>query len=171
MFQPASRLYTFIAILGLFALAVALFSQHGLGMRPCAWCVFQRLILIALVVTSVAASWLLRSASVRWGLLAGGLALLLSVGGMVAAWYQYTVAAMQFSCAQTFADRFMSQSGLDAALPWLFGIYATCMDARVNLLGLEYALWALGLFMLTALLCLLALWRHWRSRTDQALFG
>src|SRR5699024_8853023 len=127
-----------------------LLSQHVLGMRPCAWCVFQRLILIALTLASVTAAWLVRGAYLRLALLAGGIALLLSAGGIVSAWYQYTVAATQFSCAQTFADRFMSHSGLDAALPWLFGIYATCMDARVNLLGLEYALWALGLFILTA---------------------
>ncbi|PAX93014.1 disulfide bond formation protein B, partial [Bordetella pertussis] len=49
--------------------------------------------------------------------------------------HQYSVAAKMLSCDQTFADRFMSATGLDGALPWLFGIYATCMDATVAVLG------------------------------------
>lgn len=48
----------------------------------------------------------------------------------------------------------MVASGLDAGLPWLFGIYATCADARVNLLGMEYALWSLGLFVLVGIAAL-----------------
>jgi|SRR5699024_5702638 len=155
---PAPRLYALIAAMALMSLAVALFSQHQLGMRPCAWCVFQRLLLIALFAVALIAA-LIAQRHAWAGRVAGVLALLLSLGGILSAWYQYTVAAQQFSCAQTFADRFMSASGLDAALPWLFGIYATCMDARINFLGLEYALWALGLFVLTSLLGLLALWR------------
>ncbi|MGA0584599.1 MAG: disulfide bond formation protein B, partial [Castellaniella sp.] len=82
----------------------------------------------------------------------------LAVGGIAAAWYQHSVASQLFSCAQTFADRFVSASGLDAALPWLFGIYASCMDARVDLLGVEYALWGLALFVACAALALAALW-------------
>jgi len=73
------------------------------------------------------------------------------------------VAAVQFSCEQTFADRFMSGSGLDAALPWLFGIYATCMDARVDLLGIEYTLWGLGLFAVITVLSVVALLKHVRG--------
>ena len=64
---------------------------------------------------------------------------------MVAAWYQYSVAAKMLSCDQTFADRFMTGIGLDGGVPWLFGIYATCMDAMVSVLGIEYALWSLAL--------------------------
>jgi disulfide bond formation protein DsbB len=40
----------------------------------------------------------------------------------------------------------MTQTGLETAMPALFGIYASCMDARVKLLGLEYAYWSLLLF-------------------------
>ncbi|MGE8618648.1 MAG: disulfide bond formation protein B, partial [Achromobacter spanius] len=29
----------------------------------------------------------------------------------------------------------------------IFGIFATCMDAKVQVLGLEYALWSLALFV------------------------
>lgn len=138
-----------IALASLGAVAIALVSQHIFDMRPCAWCVFQRLIFLAIALVAG-----LASLGHPHGILqrAGGLAtLLLGLGGVISAWYQYSVAAQMFSCDRTFADRFMVESGLDAGLPWLFGIYATCMDARVNLFGVEYALWGLGLFALLAL--------------------
>ncbi len=155
------RMLHLIALLSLGAVGVALISQHVFDMAPCAWCVFQRLIYIGIAVVC----WLglaLGQARAALGRIAAGCATLLAAGGMVAAWYQYKVAAQMFSCAQTFADRFMVQSGLDAGLPWLFGIYATCMDARVDLLGIEYALWSLALF---ALLAGAGAWAALRGRT------
>ena len=139
-----------IALLSFVALGIALVSQHIAGMRPCAWCVLQRLILL-LTGSSALLGWDLVHPGGLKALPASIIAALvtgtLSVSGIIAAWYQYSVAALQFSCAQTFADRFMTGLGLDAMVPWLFGIYATCMDARVDLLGIEYALWGLGLFV------------------------
>ncbi|NYT60935.1 disulfide bond formation protein B [Alcaligenaceae bacterium] len=159
MNNGTSKLLHLIALLCVAAVAIALVSQHVFGMQPCAWCVLQRLIFIAIAIVC----WLglllgRRSAGIRR--LAALLVATLSVGGIIAAWYQYTVAANLFSCAQTFADRFMVQSGLDAALPWLFGIFATCSDAKVSLLGLEYALWGLGLFVVTGVLAAVALLRR-----------
>lgn len=145
------RTLVLIVFLSLGALGIALASQHFAGMRPCAWCVFQRVILI--VISLAALVGLVAGRGCR--LVAGASTILvaaLGLGGIVAAWYQYSVAAVQFSCDQTFADRFMTGSGLDAAVPWLFGIYATCMDARVDLLGVEYALWALALFVIMSVL-------------------
>jgi disulfide bond formation protein DsbB len=159
MTSPTSKVLHSIALLCMAAVTIALVSQHVFDMRPCAWCVLQRLIFIVIAVVC----WL--------GLLAGRIAaslrriaalavVLLSVGGVAAAWYQYRVAASLFSCDMTLADRFMVQSGLDGALPWLFGIYASCMDARVDLLGIEYALWGLGLFAAIGAMALFALLRR-----------
>ncbi|TFL11178.1 disulfide bond formation protein B [Pusillimonas caeni] len=149
------RLLHLIALLCLAAVGVALVSQHVFDMAPCAWCVFQRLIYIgiALVCWLGLALGRIRPVLAR---IAAGAAAVLAAGGALAAWYQYDVAAQMFSCAQTFADQFMVRSGLDAGLPWIFGIYATCMDAQVALLGIEYALWSLALFVLLALLGLAA---------------
>lgn len=145
------RILFSIVLLSFAALAIALLSQHVAGMRPCAWCVFQRLIL--LVTGLVALVGLFSGRVCRLAAAGSGLTVAaLGVGGIASAWYQYSVAAMQFSCDQTFADRFMTGSGLDASIPWLFGIYATCMDARVDLLGVEYALWALALFVVMTVL-------------------
>ncbi|MDS1141496.1 disulfide bond formation protein B [Pusillimonas sp. SM2304] len=157
--NPTPRILHLIALLCVAALTFALISQHVFDMQPCAWCVLQRLVFATIALVC----WL--------GLLAGRLApvlhraaallvLALSVGGVMAAWYQYTVAAKMFSCDMTFADRFMVQSGLDANVPWLFGIFASCMDARVDLFGIEYALWSLGLFAVIGILGLAALLRR-----------
>ncbi|MGP1613651.1 MAG: disulfide bond formation protein B [Pollutimonas bauzanensis] len=150
-----SRLLHLIALLCVAAVAIALVSQHVFGMQPCAWCVLQRLVFLAIA----AVCWLglllgRRSAVIRR--VAALLAAALSAGGATAAWYQYTVAANMFSCDMTFADRFMVKTGLDAHLPWLFGIFASCMDARVDFFGLEYALWGLGLFVVTGMLALIS---------------
>lgn len=153
----SDRILRFIAFLSLAAVFIALISQHIFGMEPCAWCVLQRLILlvIAVVCLLTGAGW--GSAVMRR--LGAVLALLLSISGVAAAWYQYSVAAHSFSCAETFADRFISGLGADAAMPWLFGIYASCMDARRTLLGVEYSMWGLITFAICGLLALWALWR------------
>ncbi|HWK62592.1 MAG TPA: disulfide bond formation protein B [Eoetvoesiella sp.] len=151
----STRLLNLIALLCVAAVAVALVSQHVFGLRPCAWCVLQRLIYLAIAVVCWLGVLLARFSALRQ--LASAVAAALGIGGMMAAWYQYNVAAKMFSCDQTFADRFMVHSGLDAHLPWLFGIFASCMDARVHVLGVEYSIWSLMLFAVLALMSLIAL--------------
>ena len=151
MKPAASRILHLIALLCVAAVAAALASQHLFDMPPCAWCVFQRLLFLAIALVC----WLgvlagrLSSLAPR---VAGALAALIAAGGLLAGWYQHTVAAQMFSCDRTFADRFMVDSGLDAGIPWLFGIFATCMDAQVKLLGVEYVFWAMALFVLVGAL-------------------
>lgn len=148
-----------VAALCFLALGVALVSQYVFDMPPCAWCVMQRL--IYLVIGIVCLAGLLGGTLLRR--IAAGLAVILAAGGVLAAWYQFTVAANMFSCDQTFADRFMTGTGLDANVPWLFGIYASCMDAVVHVLGIEYAVWSLGLFVVMGITAAVA---AVRSRAD-----
>lgn len=151
-----------IALIAVAAVVIALISQHVFNMRPCAWCVLQRLLFLLIA----AVCWLTVLSSRRWpSLLRPGawLTALLGVCGALAAWYQYSVAALLFSCSQTFADRFMTQSGLDAGIPWLFGIFATCMDAKIELLGVEYALWGMALFILITISCVILALRKNRA--------
>lgn len=153
--ESSRRLLWLIAIVCFGAVGVALVSQHVFGMAPCAWCVLQRLIYLVIgVIALIGANVGVLSR------LCAGLGVVLSVTGIAAAWYQYDVAAHMFSCDLTFADQFISASGLDAAVPWLFGIFATCMDAMVEVLGVEYALWSLALFVLLLLASLRAMQRR-----------
>ena len=159
MTPVSHRILHLTALLCVAAVAAALASQHLFDMPPCAWCVFQRLLFLAIA----AACWLgvlLGRVSPLAPRLAGIAATLIAIGGLVAGWYQHTVAAQMFSCDRTFADRFMVDSGLDAGVPWLFGIFASCMDAQVKLLGIEYVFWAMALFALVGALGLVTALRR-----------
>lgn len=149
------NLLRLVAMLSFSSVAVALISQYAFDMQPCAWCVFQRLLYLMIGVVA----WLLTVVNPTRLRLAIGSASILaaSIAGVTSAWYQEKVAANNFSCAQTFADQIMTKSGLDAAFPWLFGIYASCLDARVKLLGIEYAWWSLAMFTLLGIVALIAL--------------
>jgi disulfide bond formation protein DsbB len=150
-------LLNLIAAICLGSVAFAVFSQHVLGMMPCAWCVFQRLIFILIALVCLLVNF---SSSLLYQKILATLAAILSVGGMVAAWYQFSVAGVSFSCDMSFADRFMSRyTGLDGAMPWLFGIYSNCMDAAVTLFGVEYSLWAFILFGFLAVVLVISLFR------------
>lgn len=140
-----------ISFLSIGSVLAALVSQHLFDMAPCAWCVLQRVIYLGIgVVSGLAAMHNPRHASTirLYALLVG----MMAIAGLVAAIYQKNIAAKMLSCDQTLADRWMTQSGLESAVPWLFGIYANCMDAVVYLVGIEYAVWSALLFSLIALL-------------------
>jgi disulfide bond formation protein DsbB len=158
MIATSRKTLHLIALLCLAAVGIALISQHVFNIRPCAWCVLQRLIYLAIAAVCWLGLLLDRIGALRR--LAALIAAVLSIGGMMAAWYQYSVAAKMFSCDQTFADKFMVGAGLDAHVPWLFGIFASCMDARIKVLGIEYAIWSLGLFAVLGVLSLIALARR-----------
>lgn len=143
------KLWWLISGLCVAGVGIALLSQHVFDMQPCAWCVFQRLIYLLLaVVAALAAS--MQSLIPR--LVCAMVGLSLTIAGVIAAWFQAQVASQSFSCAQTLADLLMTQTGLETALPALFGIYASCMEARVKVFGFEYAYWSLLLFVLLGLL-------------------
>ncbi|CAB3946918.1 Disulfide bond formation protein B [Achromobacter insolitus] len=157
----SERLLRLIALFCFGAVGVALVSQHIFDMPPCAWCVMQRLIYLVIGVIALVGGFGGGRVLTR---LCGALTALLSLSGIAAAWYQYSVAANMLSCDQTFADRFMTGIGLESAVPWLFGIYATCMDAKVPVLGIEYALWSLALFVIIFFMALPVAFRRGSSQ-------
>jgi disulfide bond formation protein DsbB len=164
---PTDRQLVFVAFASLLAVAIALVSQHFYDMPPCAYCVFQRVVYLAIAASAVVALLLrrVRPAQMVFTLLA----FVFSLIGMWAAWYQHTVAQHMLSCDRTFADRFMTQSGLEAALPNLFGIFASCMDAAVDVFGVKYEIWSLALFAVLGVVSLMALIRQ--ARTPARLFA
>lgn len=136
-----------MAVVSVGAVGAALVSQHVYGMQPCPWCVLQRLIFLA-----IAAACLVGLALPRLG---AALAGLLALSGVAAALWQHFVAAGTASCDLTLADKLMAASGLDGRWPELFMATATCAESKVDLVGLPYEFWSLGLF---ALMALVALW-------------
>lgn len=143
-----------IALLSLAAVGAALVAQHAFGMAPCPWCIFQRVLYLAIAAVALL-GWAARLLTMPAAL--GVLAL--SLGGIASAVFQHQVAAKDASCAYTLADRFLMATGLETAAPFLFQVTATCIDAaQARLLGLPFEVWSGLLFALMALLSLKLLW-------------
>ena len=145
-----------MAVAPLLAVGGALYTQHVMGMLPCAWCVLQRLIFVAVAGASVLGLLLPGVLGRRLG---AALALVLAGLGMATALWQHFVANASQSCNMTLADKVMGLTGLDGRFPEVFAAYASCADAKADLLGLPYEFWSLGLFALLALAALRVLMR------------
>jgi disulfide bond formation protein DsbB len=148
---PRTSWWMAMLVVPLAALAAALVSQHRFDMQPCAWCVLQRLVFLALALVSLLALVWPGGGPRR---LLAAVALLLSTAGMAAALWQHFVAAASASCTLTLADRIVGGLGLDGLWPAVFAAYASCADAAVKLLGLPYEFFSLLLFALLAVLAL-----------------
>jgi disulfide bond formation protein DsbB len=129
------------------AIAAALVSQHVFDMQPCPWCVLQRAVFAAIALVALAGAWAPQRLAQAGALLATGL---LALGGTGAALWQHFVAKSSSSCNLTLADRIISGLQLDALAPEVFAPRASCADAAVDLLGLPYEFWSLGLFVVIA---------------------
>jgi disulfide bond formation protein DsbB len=156
------RIFALTLLLSLGALVAALVSQHVFDMQPCPWCVLQRAI-FALLALAALLGLLWRSV---FGLrVAAGIGIVLAALGAAAALWQHVVAAQSASCKLTLADRIVSGLQLDALLPPLFAATASCADAAVQLFGLPYEYWSLGLFgVLGIALAMALLQRRQRAR-------
>jgi protein dithiol:quinone oxidoreductase len=148
-----------VAITSVAALAAALVSQHVFGMEPCPWCVLQRLIFVAVALAcGLGLAW----RAVAGRVIAALLVLGLSLSGVAAALWLHFVASKSQSCNLTLADRIIVALRLDTALADVFSPRASCADAAVDLLGLPYTFWSMGLFVLFAAVAVKLLMRSGR---------
>jgi disulfide bond formation protein DsbB len=136
------------------AVSVALVSQHVFGMKPCPWCILQRVIFLVIALVCGAALIVDSRTARRFF---AGLAAVLGISGVAAAVYQHKVAASMFSCNLTLADKIISAMQLESVLPYVFKIEASCADAAVDLLGLPYEYWSGALFALIAAVLIVAI--------------
>ena len=125
------------------AVAGALFAQYVLDMRPCPWCILQRLLFLLIAVIALGTAF---APARRLRIVLNLVTLLLAIGGAMAAIYQHEVAAKSFSCNLTFADKLISGLGLESAWPWMFQVSASCAEAAAKLFGVPFEFWSLGLF-------------------------
>lgn len=152
-----------VGTVGVGALALAAFLQHARGFEPCPWCVFQRLLLMLIVVAAwLGAAMPSRSGRARVGV--GLVALALSLSGLSVALYQHFVAAQTASCALTLADRVIGGLGLAELWPAMFEATARCDEADLPWLGIPFSLWGAATFVLTAALSgMVLLRRSWHA--------
>jgi disulfide bond formation protein DsbB len=147
-----------IAGLCIAGVAAALLGQYAFDMRPCPWCILQRVIFVAIALLCLIGALVPRAAAHKP---AAAAAIVLAVLGAAAALYQHFVAAKAMSCNLTLADRIIAALKLEDALPSLFGVTGSCADSAVSVLGVPFEFWSLALFALLVLLALAAL----RGRT------
>jgi len=152
LFERPAAVLLLVAGVSLAAIGAALVSQHVFDMQPCPWCVLQRAVFAAIALVALVGA-LLRQRLVQAGALLAT-ELLATVGAAAALW-QHFVAKSSSSCNLTLADRIVSGLQLDALAPEVFAPRASCADAAVDLLGLPYEFWSLGLF---AALSAAAIW-------------
>ena len=130
------------------AVAGALLAEYRFGMRPCPWCILQRLLFILIGIVALATAFA-PGRRLRIGL--NVVSSLLACSGVIAAIYQHEVAAKSFSCNLTFADKLITALGLESLWPWMFQVTATCAESATTLLGLPFEFWSLALFVVLAL--------------------
>lgn len=143
-FDRPAPVLLLLAAASVAALGIALVSQHIFDMQPCPWCVLQRAVFAAIALVALAGAMLPQRLARCGALLATDL---LATAGAGAALWQHFVAKSSSSCKLTLADRIVSGLQLDALAPEVFAPRASCADAAVNLLGIPYEFWSLGLFL------------------------
>ena len=146
--STSGRLLAGMGLLSLAAVAAASLAQHVFDMQPCPWCILQRVIFIVIALLCGVGA-LVSSRGVR--AVVAGLALVLALCGAAAALWQHFVAAKSASCNLTLADRIIGALGLEALLPALFQVTASCADAVSTIVGVPFEFWSLALFVLLAL--------------------
>jgi disulfide bond formation protein DsbB len=138
-----------IAVLCTAGVAAALIGQYGFDMRPCPWCILQRMLFVVIALLCLAGAAARTPVAHR---AVAVTAVLLCVLGAAAALYQHFVAAKSSSCNLTLADKVITALRLDTALPSLFEVTGSCADAAVSVMGVPFEFWSLALFALLAAL-------------------
>lgn len=162
------QIFSLIAVTALAAVGFALSTQHLLGMHPCIWCVFQRL--VCFVIAGMAMIGAL-SANRHAQTVSGLLVTLTSAIGIAAAIAQHRAVLEQDSCALSVADKVISGLGLDVAIPFVFEPEATCVEAAATLLGVPYEFWTLLLFSGLAIVAVYSVLRNYLGNRETYALG
>jgi len=146
-----------IAALCVAGVVAALAGQYGFDMRPCPWCILQRLffIVVALICLAAGAG---RSPAAHRG--AAAVTVVVSALGIAAALYQHYVAAKSSSCNLTLADKIITALHVDTIAPSLFEVTGSCAEAVVSMLGVPFDFWSLGLFLVVGAAAVAVLMRR-----------
>lgn len=147
--QPSklpARALAGMAVASFAAVGVALVAQHQFGVKPCPWCVLQRLIFLAIGTFSLL-GWLVQARrSLRQAALV--VVLMLCAAGLTAAVFQHEVASQTASCAMGLDDKIITALNLEDLWPSVFMVTANCSEAAAyRFIGLPYEIWSGLLFV------------------------
>lgn len=147
-FTPRQSLLA-IAALAIAGVVAALVGQYGFDMRPCPWCILQRVMFVLIALLCLLGALLPSRPAQR---VAAAATVLVALLGIAAALWQHFVAARSTSCNLTFADKLLGALRIESLSPGLFGITGSCADAKVDLIGVPFEFWSLALFVVLAAL-------------------
>lgn len=146
---PTNRQVLFaISSISFALIAVALYLQHIMELRPCPLCVIQRYLFLAIGVFALVGAI---GGKVRaWTILA----LLAAFGGLgVVGKHLYVIANPGFSCGIDPMETMLNKIPTAEYLPWLFRADGLCEGATDAILGLAIPQWsAVWFVVLTVLL-------------------
>jgi disulfide bond formation protein DsbB len=158
--MPTNRQILFaISSISFALIAVALYLQHAMEMRPCPLCVIQRYMFLAIGVCALvgAISGKVRAATV--------LALLAAFGGLATVGkHLYVIANPGFSCGIDPMETMLNKIPSAEYLPWLFRADGLCEGATDAILGLAIPQWSAVWFVVLTVLLGWVLLRHSRAR-------
>ncbi|AFZ83626.1 disulfide bond formation protein DsbB [Candidatus Kinetoplastibacterium blastocrithidii TCC012E] len=153
-----NKLFILVSILCFTSISAALISQHVFDMKPCSWCIVQRLIFFIIGIVSFIGFY------IRSDILSRMVAIIisiLSILGILAVYMQKISYSENLSCMMiTPADSIINSTGFDSLIPWLFSVYSSCADDPVFLFGVEYFIWSLSLFIILAVIAISAAIRN-----------
>lgn len=157
--MPTNRQVLFaISSISFALIAVALYLQHAMEMRPCPLCVIQRYMFLAIGVCTLvgAIGGKVRAATI--------LALLAAFGGLVTVGkHLYVIANPGFSCGIDPMETMLNKIPSAEFLPWLFRADGLCEGATDTILGLAIPQWSAVWFVVLTVLLGWVLLRHLRA--------
>jgi protein dithiol:quinone oxidoreductase len=153
-----------VAAFAVLAMAVALYLQYGLDLKPCPLCVMQRIALILAGAIALVGALLARGRGAQFVFLGGSLLAALAGAG-VATWHVWilTFPPESMSCGRPF-EWFHEDFPLALWLPRLFRGDGDCFSTEWSLLGLGIPHWSLVGFGFVIALLLVGLRAAARAR-------
>jgi len=158
--MPTNRQVLFaISSISFALIAVALYLQHSMEMRPCPLCVIQRYMFLAIGVCALvgAIGGKVRAATI--------LALLAAFGGLYTVGkHLYVIANPGFSCGIDPMETMLNKIPTAEYLPWLFRADGLCEGATDTILGLAIPQWSAVWFVVLTVLLGWVLLRQFRAK-------
>jgi len=148
---------------------VALFFQHGMGLKPCVMCIYERCALFGVMAAGVVGA-IAPQTPLRWGSLA--IWIYSAAEGLRLSW-EHTMLQLHPNPFVTcdFAARFPAWLPLDKWLPAVFVASGDCAERGWTFLGWSMPQWMIAIFAAYLLVAMVVLVAQLFRPRPRNLFG
>lgn len=130
-----------IIALSLLSLLFAYIAQYGFDLFPCAWCIFQRLVIcVLIIILSFSFFKPLRVAIFLCSLV-------VSLIGLTSSFYLYFIASKLETCELSFAERVINTLKLQELFPSFFSILSLCSSESLLFYGINFSILGILYFL------------------------